>query len=52
MAFNTVVMALYIKGSLFLGYLGQAAQDADGWYATGDLLLSKRGAVVVARKIS
>ncbi|KPH65573.1 MULTISPECIES: AMP-binding protein [Pseudoalteromonas] len=34
---------LYIKGPLFLGYLGQSARDQNQWYATGDLVIKQQG---------
>ena len=42
---------LYIKGSLFLGYLGQAAQSADDWYATGDLVTEQAGRLVIQGRL-
>ena len=42
---------LYIKGSLFLGYLGQAAQNTDDWYATGDLVTEQEGRLVIQGRL-
>ncbi|MBD1584340.1 AMP-binding protein [Pseudoalteromonas sp. S16_S37] len=35
---KTIESQLYIKGPIFLGYLGEAAHPKEQWYATGDLV--------------
>lgn len=42
---------LFIKGSLFLGYLGQAAHKSDDWYATGDLVAEHEGRIVIQGRL-
>ncbi|MEH6397198.1 AMP-binding protein [Pseudoalteromonas sp.] len=42
---------LFIKGPLFLGYLGQAAQQPQQWYATGDLVVEQQGRLTIQGRL-
>lgn len=42
---------LFIKGPLFLGYLGQQPHDQTSWYATGDLVEQQQGRLTIKGRL-